>query len=810
LGFGGTLDERIPLFRWSKSEAEENAARPPDVLARLFFDSPHGAVALDASGRILGANAAFVAMLGLEQEAVEGRLLTSLCAAGASGPGDVEAALEQVVQGRATKALAAQRYARADGTVASCRLTLGPVCEGGRFDYALVSIEDLSSGAAAEATLGESEQRFRTLVELSPDPVLFFVRGLVAHANPAALRLLGAADVARLLGRKSTDLIHPDSISAVAARGVALMKGESVPALEEKWVRMDGEVVVVESNVARVPLAAEKAFVVILRDLRERKEDDERRRKEREARAASHEAKEREQWLRQIIDLLPVCVYARDERGVFVLANRAFAQIVGAEPRDVVGRTLEELGVPLDVATTTREHDRAALASDHASLVCDELFVDRAGRRRVFETNRLAFSLRERATVLCAAADVTEKKRLEGELLQSQKLDAIGRLAGGIAHDFNNLLTVLVTSADELARRSPDESDPDVERIHEVASRATALTQHLLAFARKSAVEASVVSVNDLVRDVVRLLARVLGEHIAVQTVLDPDAKDVFVDRSKMERVLVNLAVNARDAMERGGTLTIATRNEPSRQSTGGDWVAVSVVDTGVGMSAETRAHLFEPFFTTKGMGEGTGLGLATCFGIVDQLGGRIEVESELGQGTTFRLLLPATAVPAPTPAPAPAPAAAAAEVGLPAASLTRRAPKAAAPVPSGSETILVLDDDPHVLSATTRVLKQLGYRVLVASSPDEGIAIARSHDGTIDLLLTDVLMPGKTGPETARAVRAVRPSVRVLFMSGYSGDVLAVEGEDVLRKPYSRSEIATKLREAFGESGSATSRSGG
>jgi two-component system cell cycle sensor histidine kinase/response regulator CckA len=746
-----------------------------DVLARLFFDAPHPSLALDVEGRILALNGSFARLVGLEPDAIVGRLLASLCVSDepeSDAIARMAAVLGEVREGRVVQALE-HRYARPNGSVAWCRLTLGPVRDAdGALAYALVSIEDFSSSVSAQESLLESEERFRTLVELSPDPVFFFVRGVVEHANPAAARLLGASDVSEVLGRKSTELVHPDCVPEIALRASALMRGESVPAIEERWIRFDGTLVDVETNVSRIPLAVGAAFVVIVRDIRERKDIAERSRKEREARAASHEAKEREQWLRQIIDLLPTCVYARDAQGTFVLANRAFAEIVGAEPRDVVGRTLEELGVPTAIAEAMRKQDRTVLASGEPSLLSDEVFVDKSGRRRVVETNRVAFSLRERATVLCASADVTDKRRLETELLEAQKLDAIGRLAGGIAHDFNNLLTVLVTSADELAMRS-EVPHPDVERIHEVASRATALTQQLLAFARKSPVEARVVAINDLVHDVVRLLARVLGENIVVKTVLDPNAKEVLVDRSKIERVLVNLAVNARDAMVQGGTLTISTRNTPALDASEPDWVAVSVIDTGLGMSAETRAHVFEPFFTTKAVGKGTGLGLATCFGIVQQLGGRIEVESELEHGTTFRLLLPAMTG-------------------------SRRYSRHPASPPRGNETVLVIDDDAQVLNATARVLKQLGYSVLAASSPEEGLEIATSYQDAIAVLLTDIMMPGKSGPETAREIRLIRPDVRVLFMSGYSGDILAVAGEEVLSKPYSRQEMATRLREVL------------
>ncbi|HSO34165.1 MAG TPA: PAS domain S-box protein [Labilithrix sp.] len=750
---------------------EPAPAETTELVEALFSRSPIGVLSLDFEGRLLRVNESFARIVATSIDALQGTAIAAHQPPGEASA--LQAALEEARSGVVPAPFEA-RFRRADGSLATCRLTVGAVRDaGGRCAYALASVEDLSTTVAAEVTLRESEERFRTLFEVSPDGVLMFVGGVVQHANRAALTLLGAEHLAQLVGRKSTELMHPSNIPLVEKRAAALMAGEVVPVIDEKYVRLDGEIVDVEVSAARVPLSQGKAFVVIMRDVRDRKESEERARKEREAHAASIEARERELWLREIIDLLPTCVYARDDGGVFVLANRALSDLMGLAPRDIVGRTLEQLGVPADVAAASLERDRIVLETKRPTLVNDEAFVDRAGRRRIFESSRLPFSVRGRATVLCAATDVTERQRLEAELLEAQKLEAIGRLAGGIAHDFNNLLTVLVASAEELMAQKAA-PDADLARILSVASRATALTQQLLDFARKSPVDVRELRLNDLVGDIVSLLARVLGEEITIVMVLDPAAGSVRVDRGSMDRVLMNLAVNARDAMPGGGTLTFSTSPVSAPDGGAERWVALSVHDTGHGMSEETRAHLFEPFYTTKSTGEGTGLGLATSFGIVQQAGGRIEVSSELGQGTTFRILLPTTGA-APEP----------------------RAPtKPPASVPLGTETILLLDDDPFVRSATMRTLKRLGYDVVAASTPEEAIAIARTH-ARIDLLLTDVVMPGMSGPQTASAIREVLAELPVLYVSGYSRDALAFAGDTVhvLPKPFSRSDLARKLR---------------
>ena len=608
--------------------------------------------------------------------------------------------------------------------------------------------------------LRESEERFRTLFDVCPEAVLVFQAGLVQHANAAAVRLFGAERADQLVGRRSIDMMHPSNVPIVEKRAAKLMAGEVVPPIVEKYLRLDGQVIEVEVSAARIPVPDSKAFVVVVRDVHERK------------------AKERELQLREIIDLLPSCVYARDEAGVFVITNRTFAGLLDLTPRDVVGRTLQQLGIPRAVAEASLAQDRIVLDTRRPSLVQDEAFVDRTGRRRVFETTRQVFSFRGQATVLCASTDVTERKRLETELLEAQKLEAIGRLAGGIAHDFNNLLTVLVASAEELMAQR-DAPDADLARILSVASRATTLTQQLLDFARKSPVDVRELGVNELVGDIVSLLARVLGEEVRTVTVLDPAAGSVRVDRRSMDRVLMNLAVNARDAMPSGGTLTFSTSDVASPDGGAERWVALSVADTGLGMSEETRAHVFEPFFTTKAVGEGTGLGLATSFGIVQQAGGRIEVESELGKGTTFRILLPTTG-----------------------ASVAARVPTVPPPpAPPGTETILLIDDDPFVRSATARLLKRLGYAVLAAATPEEAIQFARTAPG-IDLLLTDVVMPGMSGPQVANAVRTLLPGLPVLYVSGYNSDALEEVNDTVhvLSKPFSRLQLGDKLRDVLAE----------
>jgi two-component system cell cycle sensor histidine kinase/response regulator CckA len=384
------------------------------------------------------------------------------------------------------------------------------------------------------------------------------------------------------------------------------------------------------------------------------------------------------------------------------------------------------------------------------------------------------------------ARDATEQRRLEEQLRQGQKLESIGRLAGGVAHDFNNLLTVILSCSAGI-REAQAEGRPvdpeDVEQIQEAGERARDFTTQLLAFARKQVISPVPLDLNTVVRSSERLLRRVLGEDVRLEVHAQEGLWLALCDPGQMEQLLLNLAANARDAMPRGGTLVIETRNavvEPGAASAGtssGQWVHLVVRDSGAGMSAEVQERIFEPFFTTKEMGKGTGLGLATVHGIVTQNGGRVLVESEPGHGTTFEIRFPRThAIPEAAPRPAPAAAA------------------------RGTETILVVEDDSSVRAVTVRALRGAGHRVLVASDGPEALAVAEQHGGTLHLVVTDVVMPGMSGRAVVDSLRRRRPGLRALFVSGYPQEVIARRGVldggiEFLAKPFTPATLTARVR---------------
>jgi two-component system, cell cycle sensor histidine kinase and response regulator CckA len=373
------------------------------------------------------------------------------------------------------------------------------------------------------------------------------------------------------------------------------------------------------------------------------------------------------------------------------------------------------------------------------------------------------------------------------QLRQAQKLEAMGRLAGGVAHDFNNLLTAILGFADLVlgGLAADDPNRPDIEEIRAAGKRATDLTRQLLAFSRQQVLDQTVLDLGAIVEDVTRLLQRVIGGHITLTTQSQPGLWSVKVDRTQIDQIIMNLAVNSRDAMPNGGTLTIETANvdvtaddEPKRPPRAGEYVMLRVQDSGAGIPADILPRIFEPFFTTKGENRGTGLGLSTVYGIVQQSHGSLFVDTAPGKGTSFTIYFPRT---------------------LDVVSFDR--PPIERATARGDETVLLVEDEDGVRELASRVLRKQGYSVLATSSPDEAIDTMAARNGSVDVLLTDVVMPGMSGPQLAARLRAVYPSLRVVFMSGFTGDNVNLDqlrGEDILAKPFTPADLARRVRDVL------------
>jgi PAS domain S-box-containing protein len=468
------------------------------------------------------------------------------------------------------------------------------------------------------------------------------------------------------------------------------------------------------------------------------------------------------------------------DEGKFVDVNGACEQLTGYSRAEMIGKTGLELGFWFNEAHRRQAFDELRRTGQVKEL--ETQLRDRQGRLHEVLMSLEKIVLDGKPCILSLAHDVTDLKRLALGLERAQKMEALGRLAGGVAHDFNNILTAVSgyvsLSLDMLPKDSPVRAP--VEHVQRAAGRAASLTQQLLAFGRHQVRTPIRVDLNATVCQLLPMLHRLIGEDVQLQTGLEPELRPIEADPAQLEQVIVNLAINARDAMPSGGKLRLETCNLVAED--GSDAVQLSVADDGVGMDEATRARIFEPFFTTKEIGKGTGLGLATVYSIVEQHSGRIGVTSALGQGTRFDIVFPP--------------------------SRSNAAERTLTPMPvvtpaTGRETILIVEDDESVLGFVCLVLEQRNYRVLTAHDGDGAIKVAGKHAGQIDLLLTDIVMPQMNGRALATELRRLRPALRVMYMSGYPGDTIdrygdIPAGEPFLQKPFTRDLLLAKLAEAL------------
>ena len=475
-----------------------------------------------------------------------------------------------------------------------------------------------------------------------------------------------------------------------------------------------------------------------------------------------------------------------------VLANRRTLTALGYSFDELSRRTLTDLAPSLDPADlrTRLDHLRAGVSP---SLTLETEYQRRDGSRYPVRLQVSYVALAPPPVFVVIAADMTTQRALEEQLARAQRVEAIGRLAGGIAHDFNNLLTVISGSAELALEVLPDGAAgrDEIVQIREAGERAARLTSQLLAFSRRQIVKPVPWQLNTVVQEMTSMLRRLIGEHIELRMDLAADLGIVRADRGQLEQLLANLFVNARDAMPDGGRLSIETANVELDQAyaqahlavTPGPHVMIAVTDTGEGLSAEARSHLFEPFFTTKPKGRGTGLGLATVYGIVKQSGGNIWVYSEPGQGTTFKVYLP--------------------RVFEEMRETVAAEPATRVDHARQGETVLLVEDEREVRRLAARILSERGYQVLAAEDGSEALRVARDHAGEIQLLLTDVVMPGLSGRALAERLKVNRPRLKTLYMSGFTDNAIVHHGvldRDVafLQKPFTPQSLAAAVRAAL------------
>jgi PAS domain S-box-containing protein len=546
--------------------------------------------------------------------------------------------------------------------------------------------------------------------------------------------------------------------------------------IESQHRRQNGSTFAVEINLTYIRLDRDYLLAVV-RDVSERKH-------------AERALVESHSLLHAVVEGTSDAVFVKDLEGRYLMINTAGARLLGRTVEDVVGRDDWTLFAP-DTARAIVDHDRQVMAA--GALQMFEERATAAGVTRTYQATKGVYRDAQGQVIglIGVSRDVTELKRLEEQFRQSQKMEAIGRLAGGIAHDFNNLLTVINGYGDLLSNQIRP-GDPSRELLAEIlksAERATHLTRQLLAFSRKQVLQPQVVNLNALLSELRKLMVPLIREDIHLTFVPGSDLDLVKIDPAQFEQAIINLVVNARDAMPDGGRLLIETRNidleaddvRHRRDVRPGGYVLVAVTDSGQGIDPSTKTRIFEPFFTTKNPGQGTGLGLAMVYGFVTQSGGHVEVYSEVDHGTTFKVYLPR------------------AEGGTAATASATAALK----VPRGTETVLLVEDEDAVRNLSKFVLVSNGYSVLEARHGEEALTVAQQHEGAIQLLITDVVMPGMSGRQLAHTLRQLRPATRVLFMSGYTGESVLHDNVSnanlaFLQKPFSPIGLARKVREVL------------
>ncbi len=511
---------------------------------------------------------------------------------------------------------------------------------------------------------------------------------------------------------------------------------------------------------------------------------------------AEDELRKSEGQLRTLVQTIPDLIWLKDKDGVYLSCNPMFERLYGAKEADIIGKTDYDF-VDKELADFFAKNDRKAIAVGKPTSNEEWLTFADDGHRALLDVIKTPM-FDERGLllgVLGIGHDISERKKaeeeklkLEAQLMQAQKMESVGRLAGGVAHDYNNMLTVILGYS-ELVLERLDLADPlreDLLEIRKAATRSMDITQQLLAFARKQTITPIAFDLNDAVESMLKMMRRLLGEDINLAWLPEIHLWPVKMDPSQLDQILANLCVNARDAIGGVGRITIETKkavfderySETHPQFIPGEYVLLAVSDDGCGMDTETINKIFEPFFTTKGAGEGTGLGLATVYGIVEQNGGFINVYSEPGHGTTFKIYLPR-------------------HTDLEAECQGKTQER----IPRGNaETILIVEDDVSILTLTQRILTEIGYAVLVAQLPSQALQLGEKNQHKIDLLITDVVMPEMNGKELSDRFYELYPGIKTLFMSGYTADALGHRGileQDIhfIQKPFSKESLAFKVK---------------
>ena len=778
-GPDGRIRGAVLVFRDQTAERmAERALSESEARYRVIFEQAASGVALvdSATGRILQVNTRFSDMLGYSREemlAVDWMRLTH--------PDDLQGNLAgiRLMREAGTPYRTEKRYLRKDGGVVWTSLTVSSVALPGQAPATQVAIaEDITERKKAALEVEGRERDLRNILRTALDGFwIIDPDGRLVDVNEAYSEMTGYTRE-ELLRMRMSDLQAAETPEEAAEHIRRIVRTGS-DRFESRHRCKDGRILEIEASVTFIERT--RSLVCFFRDITERKRAEE---------ALRHS----EERFRALIEKSTDMILVMDAEGRYRFWSQGAVETLGWTAGEMLGRSAIADMHPEDQVRMTRVLER--LVARPGTISLDELrYRHKNGSwRRLQATARNLLHDPSVRGVVVNGRDISQQRLLEEQFWQAQKLESVGRLAGGVAHDFNNLLTVVLSGVEEMKHLPGAEGPPISELVQEIGAageRARDLTRQLLAFARKQVIAPEPLDLSEVVRGAQSLLQRLLGEDVVLSTTLAAGLWPALCDRGQVDQVILNLAVNARDAMPRGGTLAIETSNveigedqaaaQPGMRP--GAYVLLAMRDSGAGMDPTVQAHIFEPFFTTKATGKGTGLGLATAYGIVKQSDGFISVESEPGRGTTFRVFFPRTACKG-----------------------AEARPLAPATGRRGAETILVVEDDKQVRNVTVRALQAAGYQVLVASNGREALELAGGAPGQIHLLLTDIVMPGMDGSEVAKALGELHRGIRVLYVSGYSEDAIAQRGVldagvELLQKPFTPASLLARVRATIDQS---------
>ncbi len=784
------LEQRIKEFGKESGEGirTEEALRENETMFRVAFEqAPVGMCLVNPDGRFLKVNGNICHMLGYSESELFSKTFQDI-----THPDDLDSSIEWVsnlLAGETTIVDLEKRYLHKEGHVVwgAVRAFLLRKVDGSP-RFFITHVQDITERKRAEEELRDSEEKYRNLYEDAPVGYMEYDnKGRITKVNRKELEMLGYT-AEEMVGEPAWNFVMEEEKSQGLIK--AKLAGDEPPSknLERTYIRKDGTTfpVLIQDAISKDRSGRIIGIRSTIQDITERKR-------------AEEALRQREEIFRAIFNNAGVGIAIAGKNKTFTMVNDRMALMLGSSKDELIGVSNLAITHPEDIELS-RKRLESLFQGEVDSYRIEKRYLRKDGTDLWVDLS--VSNIRDKdgntGASIGMCTDITERKRaekerekLEAQLRQAQKMESVGRLAGGVAHDFNNMLGIIIGNV-EMAKMGVEPSEPihnELQEIQKAAQRSAGVVRQLLAFARKQTVSPKVVDLNDTVSGMLKMLRQLIGEEIELAWMPGHDLWRVKIDPSQVDQILANLVVNAKDAVAGVGKLAVETNNvvldkaycTEHAGAVPGQYVMLGVSDDGMGMSKDVIGHLFEPFFTTKEVGKGTGLGLATVYGIVKQNNGFISVYSERGQGTTIKIYLP--------------------RIEGETVIVSEKAEEKEFPV--GTETVLVAEDDAQLLKLTRTILTRQGYKVLAAHSPSEALSLAEQHGGEIHLLLTDVVMPEINGRELMQKLQALRPNLKGLFMSGYTADVVVHhgvldEGVHFIEKPFSPLVLAEKVREVL------------